>query len=234
MTQCHPPGDARSAGIEAPAKGRTHRVSKREGMQRMLRRSAGSNAFLGCLAWASWFEGPRSPCKAGRCRSHCWLGTCAPAEQDRDRAPQMSECKVSNAAPLDALDVGDRPGTSLTSPRGLHQAPRGRRRPLATVRPHHGCSHRAGGRDSVTSPLPGRPLCRSACKFPAGPGPGLTVWTPRQASPAGDAMPPTGPPKYRFTPFKHTHNFGLGLSYIVVLPPLRAPRACPQSKSPPR
>ena len=129
MTQCHPPGDARSTGIEAPAKGRTHRVSKREGMQRMLRRSAGSNAFLGCLAWASWFEGPRSPWKAARCRSGCWLGTCASAELDREPALQMSERKESKAAPLNGLDVGDSSGTSSTSPRALHRDPATARRP---------------------------------------------------------------------------------------------------------
>ena len=129
VTQCHPPGDARSTGIEAPAKGRTHRVSKREGMQRMLRRSAGSNAFLGCLAWASWFEGPRSPWKAARCRSGCWLGTCARAGQDREPALQMSRQKESEAAPLDGLDVRDSSGTSSTSPRALHRDPATARRP---------------------------------------------------------------------------------------------------------
>ena len=133
MTQCHPPGDARSAGIEAPAKGRTHHVSKREGMQRMLRRSAGSNAFLGCLAWASWFEGPRSPWKAARCRSGCWLGTCARAGQDREPALQMSRQKESEAAPLDGLDVGDSSGTSSTSPRTLHRDPATARRPAGTA-----------------------------------------------------------------------------------------------------
>ena len=41
----------------------------------------------------------------------------------------MSECKVPYAAPLDALDVGDRPGTSLTTPRALHRGPATARRP---------------------------------------------------------------------------------------------------------
>ena len=103
----------------------------------MLRRSAGSNAFLGCLAWASWFEGPRSPWKAGRCRSRCCSGTFASAELDRELAPQTYVQKESKAAPLDGLDVGDSSVASSTSPRALH-------RDLATARRPAG--HCDGGR----------------------------------------------------------------------------------------
>ena len=99
-------------------------------MQRMLRRSAGSNAFLGCLAWASWFEGPRSPWKAGRCRSRCCSGTFASAELDREPALQMSERKESKAAPLDGLHVEDSSGTSSTSLWALHRDPATARRPV--------------------------------------------------------------------------------------------------------
>ena len=197
MTQCHPPGDARSAGIEAPAKGRTRRVSKREGMQRMLRRSAGSNAFLGCLAWASWFEGPRSPWKAARCRSGCWLGTCARAGQDREPALQMSRQKESEAAPLDGLDVRDSSGTSSTSPRALHRDPATARRPAG---------HCDGGRAAAR--------CRStdsydgfAVALPTAPAVRLQPCSSRESAPVEEgrrrggsatlesaAISPPGPP----------------------------------------
>ena len=144
VTQCHPPCDVRSTQIDTPAKGRTRRISKREGMQRMLRRSAGSNAFLGCLAWASWFERPRSPWKAGRCQSRCCSGTFASAELDREPALQMLERKESKAAPLDGLDVEDSSGTSLTSLRALHRDPATARRPAG---------HCDGGRAAAALPL---------------------------------------------------------------------------------
>ena len=56
--------------------------------------------------------------------------TCAPAELDRDLAPQTYGQKESEAAPLDGLDVLDSSGTSSTSLRALHRDPATARRGL--------------------------------------------------------------------------------------------------------
>ena len=58
----------------------------------------------------------------------------------------MSEHKESDAAPLDGLDVGDRPGTSLTTPRALHRGPATARRPAGL-----GASGRAAARCRSTA-----------------------------------------------------------------------------------